>query len=201
MTSVATPRPAHRPPPPDAEAPEAADAPRLAAAGAFARGGRVRRDLPAGQDRLPELHQPGVPRARADEMGRPAELPRAVARHGVPALRLEDRRVHADHRRLRVRARTGHRPRRQLELQGARRHACRHARSVGDPDRGRRADVEVDARRHVRRRERRRHAAAHPFALAARGSPTRARPWPRSALSTSGRRHRSSPSSCSPGSR
>ena len=135
------------------------------------------------------------------KLGGPRELPRALARHGLPELRLEDGQVHADHRRLRVRARAGHRPRRQLELQGARRHACGHARSVGDPDRGRGADVEVDARRHVRRRERRRRRGCTSCRTRTRGSPTRAPPWPRSARSTSGRRRRSSPCSCSPASR
>ena len=68
-----------------------------------------------------------------------------LARHDLPRRRLDDGQVHADHGRLRVRARAGHRPRRQLELQGPRRHARGDARPVGDPDRRRRADVEVDA--------------------------------------------------------
>src|SRR4249919_213143 len=87
--------PAHRPPSPDDEAPAPADTPGLAAAGAFACGGRAGRDLPARQDRLPELHRPGVSRARADALGGSPELPRALARHRVPERRLEDGRVHA----------------------------------------------------------------------------------------------------------
>ena len=60
----------------------------------------------------------------------------------------------ADHGVLRARARTDHRARRQLGLQGARRDARGDARAVGDPDRRRRADVEVDVRRRLRRRQR-----------------------------------------------
>src|SRR6185436_8530126 len=122
------------PPPPDDEAPAPADAPRVAAALAVPRGGRVRRDLPTREDGLPELDGPGVPGARADELGRPPELSRPPARLGVPERRLEDDRVHTNHRGFRVRARARYRPRRQLELQGTRCHARDHARAVGDPD-------------------------------------------------------------------
>ena len=52
------------------------------------------------------------------------------------------------------------------QLQGPRRDARDDARAVGDPDGGRRADVEVDARRHLRRRQRPRCAHARPLALA-----------------------------------
>ena len=41
------------------------------------------------------------------------------------------------------------------KLQRPRPHARGHARSVGDPDGRRGADVEVDARRHIRRHQRR----------------------------------------------
>ncbi len=63
--------PSTSPPPPAQvdEAPAAADAARLAAAPAVTRGRRVRRDLPARQDHLPELHRPAVPRARARATG------------------------------------------------------------------------------------------------------------------------------------
>src|SRR5581483_11675345 len=72
------------PPPPRHEAPASADAPRVAAAPAGARGGRARCDVPAREDRLPELHRPGVPGAPADEVGRAPELPRPLARLALP---------------------------------------------------------------------------------------------------------------------
>ena len=86
------------------------------------------------------------------------------------------------------------------KLQGPRRHARRDARPVGDPDRRRRPDVEVDAPVE-RRDQRRRHSAGPP------GAPSRLDRRPgdgarcRSAPSTSGRRRRSWRCSCSPGSR
>ena len=121
---------------------------------------------PLGKTDLPELHRPGVPRAPADAVGRPAELQGPLARHGVPPLDLGDDQVHADHGHVRVRARPRHRARRQLQVQGPRPDARGDARPVGDPDGRRGADVEVDARRHVRRHQRRRRPPAHPLALA-----------------------------------
>ena len=54
-----------------------------------------------------------------------------------------------------------HRARRQLRLQGPRRDAGSHARALGDTDRGRRPDVEVDVRRRLRRRQRLLHPPPH----------------------------------------
>ena len=49
---------------------------------------------------------------------------------------------------------TDHRPDCELALPGPRSNACDDARSVGDPDGRRGADVEVDVQRHLRRGER-----------------------------------------------
>ena len=102
---------------------------------------------------------------------------------------------------LRARARPDHRARRQLGLQGAGRHARDDARAVGDTDRRRRADVEVDVRRRLRRRQRRRSSACTSSTSPSRGSRRAARRSRRSRRSTSGRRRRSSRCSCSPASR
>src|SRR5919197_4904039 len=81
--------PSIRPPPPETHgAPAPADAYRVGPAHPVARGRRLRRALPARPDDLPELHEPGVPRRpRADEVGRPPELPRPLARPDLPRLR------------------------------------------------------------------------------------------------------------------
>ena len=65
-----------------------------------------------------------------------------------------------DHGRHRARARPDHRARRQLGLQGTGRDARDDARALGDPHRGRCADVEVDVRRRLRRHQRRAPATA-----------------------------------------
>ena len=175
MTSVATPVPT---PAAAAAGRRSSSAGRRASPGCcslpVARGRRVRRDLPARQDRLPELHRPGVPRGSSRRSGSGSRTTASSGTTRLPRRGLDDGQVHADHRRVRVRARPGHRARRQLELQGARRHARGHARPVGDPDRGRRTDVEVDARRHVRRRQRRRRRGCTSSRIRTPGSPTRA---------------------------
>ena len=158
----------------------------------------LRRVLSARPDGLRQLHRPAVPRrSRADQVGRPAELPRPHPRHHLPGRGRRDGEVHRDHGLHRARARIDHRARRQLGLQGPRRDARGHARAVGDTDRRRRPDVEVDVRRRLRRRQRlSRPPPRHrpPGGVDLRSS--RSRP---SRRSTSGRRRRSSPCSCSQG--
>src|SRR5207253_10072067 len=84
----------HRPPTaastPRIAAAAPADASRVDDAPPGDRGGRARRDLSAGADALPELHEPAVPGSRADEVDRLQELPRSLARHRLPPRHLGD---------------------------------------------------------------------------------------------------------------